>query len=139
MIIEELTEADVSAATALWDEAELTRPWNDAATDFRRALKGPTSAVLGLRDDGEIVGTVMVGFDGHRGWVYYLAVTPQRRGHGLGRVLMNAAEDWLGAKGAVKVQLMIRSENQSALGFYQQLKYQAAPVEVLSRWLDVKR
>lgn len=139
MTIEELIEADVSAATALWEEAELTRPWNDAATDFRRALEGPTSAVLGLRDEGEIVGTVMVGFDGHRGWVYYLAVTPRQRRHGLGRVLMNAAEDWLGAKGATKVQLMVRSDNKSALGFYQQLKYQAASVEVLSRWLNVER
>jgi ribosomal protein S18 acetylase RimI-like enzyme len=95
--------------------------------------------VLGLRDDDELVGTVMVGFDGHRGWIYYLAVTPRRRGQGFGKVLMNAAESWLGAKGARKVQLMVRSDNEEALGFYQRIKYERAPVVVLSRWLDIER
>jgi len=139
MMIEELSEADENAATTLWAETGLTRAWNDAATDFHRARDGSTSAVLGLRDDGEIVGTVMVGFDGHRGWIYYLAVMPQRQRQGLGRVLMSAAEGWLQAKGASKVQLMVRSENEDALGFYQRIDYEEAPVVVLSRWLDIKR
>jgi hypothetical protein len=139
MVIEELSEADENAATMLWEETGLTRPWNDPATDFHRAREGSTSAVLGLRDDGEIVGTVMVGFDGHHGWIYYLAVTPRRQRQGLGTVLMIAAEGWLRAKGAAKVQLMVRSENTDALGFYQQIDYEEARVVVLSRWLDPDR
>jgi hypothetical protein len=74
MIIEELSEAEENVATTLWQESGLTRSWNDPATDFHRTQEWSTSAVLGLRDDGGIVGTVMVGFDGHRGWIYYLAV-----------------------------------------------------------------
>ena len=136
MVVEELNEADDGAPTVLWEETELTRPWNDPGAEFRRALKGPTSAVLGLRDEGEIVGTVMVGFDGHRGWVYYLAVTPRRQNHGLGLELMKAAEDWLSENGATKVQLMVRHENERALGLYQQLNHEVAPVVVLSRWLE---
>ena len=91
--------------------------------------------MLGLRDDDELVGTVMVGFDGHRGWVYYLAVSPLRQRQGLGAILMTGTEEWLRAKGAAKVQ----SENEGALGFYRQIDYEEAPVAVLSRWLDTKR
>jgi ribosomal protein S18 acetylase RimI-like enzyme len=139
MIIEELGEADENAATTLWEENGLTRPWNDPSTDFHRAREGSTSAVLGLRDDDELAGTVMVGFDGHRGWIYYLAVTPLRQRQGLGIILMTAAEEWLRVKGAAKVQLMVRSENADALGFYQQINYEEEPVVVLSRWLDTER
>ncbi|HEV3268787.1 MAG TPA: GNAT family acetyltransferase [Acidimicrobiales bacterium] len=136
MHTEELTEDDVTAVTALWTEAGLTRPWNDPEADFQRAVDGSTSAVLGLRDVDDVVGTVMVGFDGHRGWVYYLAVQARYRREGLGRLLMTAAEEWLGAKGATKVQLMIRRENATALGFYERLAYEEESVIVVSRWLD---
>ena len=63
------------------------------------------------RDDGAIVATVMVGHDGHRGWVYYVATDPDRRAKGYGRAIMNAAEDWLRAAGIAKLQLMVRREN----------------------------
>jgi len=138
MTIEELSEVEENVTTALWEEAGLTRAWNDPATDFHRAREGSTSAVLGLRDDGEIVGTVMVGFDGHRGWIYYLAVSSRRRRQGLGRALMTAAEEWLRAKGAAKVQLMVRKENEGALDFYQRIAYEESPVVVLSRWLGTE-
>jgi ribosomal protein S18 acetylase RimI-like enzyme len=139
MMVEELSEADEAAVTALWAEAGLTRPWNDPAMDYRRAIEGPSSCVLGLRDAGELVGTVMVGHDGHRGWVYYLAVRSDRRRQGLGLLLMAASEEWLSTKGAVKVQLMVRRENESALGFYQQIDYEESDVVVLSRWLNKER
>ena len=90
---------DVADAVALWTDAGLTRPWNDAAGDFLRAVAGPASAVLGIRADGALVGSAMVGHDGHRGWVYYLAVAASARGRGLGRDLMAAAEAWLVANG----------------------------------------
>ena len=79
MDVRELTAADRPSATALWSEVGLTRPWNDPGADFDRAVAGPTSCVLGAFDDG-LAATSMVGHDGHRGWVYYLAVDPARRG-----------------------------------------------------------
>jgi len=88
--VEQLSPADVRAAVALWEEAGLTRPWNDADADFLRAVAGPASAVLGTRDGGNLLATAMVGHDGHRGWVYYLAVSPSAQGAGLGRRLMEA-------------------------------------------------
>ncbi|WP_395942385.1 GNAT family N-acetyltransferase, partial [Brevundimonas aurantiaca] len=81
-------------------------------------------------------GTIMVGFDGHRGWVYYLAVDPGRRRRGLGRSLMAAAEDWLMVRGAPKLQLMVRSDNEAAMGFYQRLGLERQEVIVLGRRLD---
>jgi ribosomal protein S18 acetylase RimI-like enzyme len=136
MEIVELTSDDIASATALWADAGLTRPWNDAAADFRRALDGSTSAVLGIRQDDALIGTVMVGDDGHRGWVYYLSVAPTHQRVGIGSALMRAAEEWLRQRGAVKVQLMVRSENESALDFYDRLDYEGNDVKVLSRWLD---
>jgi ribosomal protein S18 acetylase RimI-like enzyme len=133
--IRELTELDALSVTALWTEAGLTRPWNDAAMDFQRALDGATSAVLGLERDDVLLGTVMVGHDGHRGWVYYLAVRTTHQRQGVGSELMSAAEEWLRQTGAVKVQLMVRNENESALRFYRRVGYVTSDVNVLSRWL----
>ena len=113
----------------------MTRPWNEPDSDFDRALRGPTSAVLGALDAGELIATVMVGHDRHRGWVYYLAVKRGHRRRGLGRRMMQEAESWLRERGAVKLNLMVRNGNSEALGFCQQLGYEDAEVTVLARWL----
>lgn len=123
------------AVVALWESAGLTRPWNPPAEDFRRAIDGPSSQVLGLFDDGTLVGTVMVGHDGHRGWVYYLAVDPEHRGSGTGRALMSAAELALREAGVPKVLLMVRRSNEEATGFYEHLGYERDDVDVFARWL----
>jgi ribosomal protein S18 acetylase RimI-like enzyme len=136
MHIRDLIPEDIEQASALWHRAGLTRPWNPPERDLQRALDGETSTVLGAFDDGNLVGTVMVGHDGHRGWVYYLAVDEGRRGSGLGKQLMTAAEQWLKANGAVKVQLMVRSTNESVLGFYDSLGYEDADVRVRAKWLS---
>jgi len=78
----------------------------------------------------------MVGHDGHRGWVYYLAVGEVHQREGIGSELMSAAEEWLRKNGAVKVQLMVRSENDSVLNFYGSVGYESNDVKVLSRWLE---
>ncbi|WP_166870430.1 GNAT family acetyltransferase [Salinibacterium sp. ZJ450] len=135
MQIRDLTAGDSEAAISLWHEAGLTRPWNPPELDLRRAVDGATSTVLGAFDNDRLVGTVMVGHDGHRGWVYYLAVGEDQRGTGLGRRMMAAAERWLREHGAVKVQLMVRSTNESVLGFYDHLGYEDADVQVRSKWL----
>ena len=131
----EAIAADAGAVIALWEACGLTRPWNDPALDFHRALEGDTSAILLLRDGDALAASVMVGSDGHRGWVYYLAVAPDRRRAGLGRTLMGAAEAWLRAKGAPKLQLMVRGSNEEALRFYEALGLERQDVVTLGRFL----
>ena len=135
MQIRDLSSANIGAATSLWFEAGLTCPWNPPELDLQRALDGVTSTVLGAFDNDQLIGTVMVGHDGHRGWVYYLAVEENRRGTGLGKQLMSAAENWLREHGAVKFQLMVRSTNEAVLGFYEHLGYEDANVQVRSKRL----
>jgi ribosomal protein S18 acetylase RimI-like enzyme len=133
-----MTEADAADANdviALWGACGLTRPWNDPAADFARAIAGPASAILLLREGDALVASVMLGFDGHRGWVYYLAVAPERRRAGLGRTMMDAAEAWLRARGAPKIQLMVREDNEAALGFYEALGLERQKVVTLGRFL----
>lgn len=135
------TQADAAAVVALWREAGLTRPWNDPDRDFADALVTATSTVLVARAPGDlaagedraVVGSVLAGFDGHRGWLYYLAVAPEARGQGLGRELVVAAEAWLAGQGAPKVQLMVRRENADVQAFYAALGYEDADCVVLGR------
>jgi ribosomal protein S18 acetylase RimI-like enzyme len=136
MDIEELGAESRDAVVALWHEARLTRPWNAPEDDFDRAMRGDSSAVLGARDDDVLVATAMVGHDGHRGWVYYLAVATSHRRHGVGRSMMKAAEEWVGRKGIPKIQLMVRNENMDASDFYQRLGYERSDVMVYARRLD---
>lgn len=137
MEVVELTEADCEAAIALWDETGLTRPWNDPIADFLRAINGKSSAVLGIRgDDGDLLSTAMIGDDGHRGWVYYVAVSPSAQGTGLGRTTMESCEAWLIARGVPKIQFMVRTGHEQVLSFYERLGYQRQETEVLGRRLD---
>lgn len=136
MRIEPLPEALYDDAVRLWQDSGLTRPWNDPEADLRRAVSGSTSAVLAaVGDDGGLLATAMVGHDGHRGWVYYLAVDAAARGRGLGRAMMGACEAWVRARGIPKIQLMVRTTNTAVTGFYQHLGYVDGEVVVLGRWL----
>ena len=129
-----LAEAD--AAAALWAEAGLIRAWNDPRADIAAALACPTSTILAARDGGRIVGTVMAGYDGHRGWLYYVAVADDRRGTGLGRALVDAAEQWLAAQGARVIRLMVRAENGAVTGFYEALGYEDGEMIVMGKRLE---
>jgi hypothetical protein len=135
--IVELDQAAADNAVALWRECGLTRPWNDPYADFARAVEGQSSAVLGMYDDGgALVGTAMVGVDGHRGWVYYVASAPDRRGQGIGHALMKAAEDWVVDRGMPKVHVMVRRSNTAVVGFYDSLGYVEQDTMVLGRRFD---
>jgi ribosomal protein S18 acetylase RimI-like enzyme len=125
-----------SAVVALWEACGLTRPWNPPDRDLGDALAGTTSTVLvALSEEGAgIVGSVLAGFDGHRGWLYYLAVAPQARGTGLARTLVTTAEAWLAGRGARKVQLMVR-EGNPAESLYPHLGYERQDTVVYGRWL----
>lgn len=131
-----LAEHQVTDAVALWAAAGLTRPWNDADADCRRALVGPDSTVLAVTDATGLAATAMVGHDGHRGWVYYLAVADRCRGRGLGALLMSACEEWVRERGIPKLQLMVRRDNADVSAFYDRLGYEASDVIVLGRRLD---
>ena len=135
-MIRPATVDDASTVIALWRDCGLTRPWNDPGQDFARALATTTSVVLVDEREGVLAGTVMVGFDGHRGWVYYLAVAPTARRGGVGRALMAAAEAWLATAGAPKLQLMVRAGNADALAFYEALGLERQPVVTLGRFLE---
>jgi ribosomal protein S18 acetylase RimI-like enzyme len=133
--IAELLPSQVDAAIQLWHDAGLTRPWNDPAEDLRRALEGPASTVLAGLDGGMLVATAMVGHDGHRGWVYYLAVRGDARGRGYGRAMMRACEAWLAARGVPKLNVMVRGDNATAREFYVEIGYRPSDVTVFQRTL----
>jgi len=136
LAVAEIADADLAAVIALWQACGLTRPWNDPTADIALARRGPYSTILIGRDGDAIVATVMVGHDGHRGWVYYVATDPDRRAKGYGRAIMNAAELWLRAAGIAKLQLLVRRENAKAGSFYQSIGYAEAQTIVFAKWLD---
>lgn len=133
MVTRHLDAGHRHAAAALWESCGLTRPWNDPLADFDRAIAGSTSVILGVIQNGALVGTVMVGEDGHRGWVYYLAVADDVRYRGLGSQLMSAAEHWLRSRGVSRLNLMVRQENKAAVAFYEARGYGLSDVMVLQK------
>ena len=136
LAIAPIADADIASVIALWQACGLTRPWNDPTADIALARKGPNSTMLIGRDGNTIVATAMVGHDGHRGWVYYVATDPDRRGKGYGRAIMNAVEDWLREAGMPKLQLLVRRENVAVAAFYQSIGYEEAQTIVFAKWLD---
>ncbi|GAA2989110.1 ribosomal protein S18 acetylase RimI-like enzyme [Microbacterium terrae] len=122
--IRAFTLADTESVVSLWQEAGLTRAWNDPYQDIRRKLTVQPELFLVAVDGSAIIGTVMAGYDGHRGWLYYLASSPARRGEGVARRLVEHAEELLLGMGCPKVQLMVRPENGIARGFYDALGYE---------------
>ena len=136
LAITPIDDTDVAGVIALWRACHLTRPWNDPAADIALARKGSNATVLVGRDSRSIVATVLVGHDGHRGWVYYLAVDPDHRQKGYGRVMMDAAERWLRECGIEKLQLMVRPDNKSVKSFYQSLGYSEQERVIYAKWLD---
>jgi ribosomal protein S18 acetylase RimI-like enzyme len=131
-----IEDHDVPEVIALWQACGSTRPWNDPARDIALARRGEHSTVLLGRRDGELVASVMVGHDGHRGWVYYVTVDPDRRHQGFGRAIMNAAEAWLRARGIQKLQLMVRKDNAKVHAFYQSIGYYNQQTVTFAKWLD---
>ena len=114
---------DEAAVVALWKECELTRPWNDPHKDVARKLAVQPELFLVATVEGKLVASVMAGYEGHRGWVNYLAVAPRQRGRGYARLLMQHVETLLLARGCPKVSLLVRNSNREAVDFYRHLGY----------------
>ena len=138
MTIREALKKDEQAVIALWRACELTRPWNDPQNDFAFALAKPTSSILLAEKPGsdDPLGTIMVGYDGHRGWFYYLAVSPDKQRQGFGKHLVKAGEEWLLSEGVWKTQLMVRTGNEKVIRFYETLGYNVSKTQVMERWID---
>jgi len=123
MLIRPFEAADEDAVVALWESCGLVRAWNDPRRDIARKLAVQPELFLVAVDGETIAGTVMAGYEGHRGWINYLAVSPSRRGEGIGRALMAEAERLLLELGCPKVNLQVRAGNDEALAFYAALGY----------------
>ncbi|KQZ24678.1 MULTISPECIES: GNAT family acetyltransferase [Microbacterium] len=135
--------ADTEPVVALWTEAGLTRPWNDPRLDIERKLRVQPELFLVAEDtsgdvgESAIVGTVMAGYDGHRGWIYYLASAESHRHRGIARALVHEVERLLEEMGCPKVQLMVREGNDGVLAFYDALDYERFSVTNLGKRLIV--
>lgn len=126
---------DEAAVIGLWERCLLTRPWNDPHKDIERKLTvQPELFLVGLIDQ-RIVASVMAGYEGHRGWVNYLAVAPEHRRQGLARILMQEVESRLVGQGCPKVSLMVRANNAEAVAFYARLGYVQDEVVILGKRL----
>jgi ribosomal protein S18 acetylase RimI-like enzyme len=137
LAIRSFQDADEAAVIRLWDRCGLLRPWNDPSKDIarKRGVQGELFLVGTI--DGAIVASVMAGYDGHRGWINYLAVDPDWRRRGMASVLMAEAERLLRALGCAKINLQIRRDNLDAMAFYERLGFTEDTVVSLGKRLEV--
>ena len=126
---------DETALIALWHACGLTRPWNDPRKDIARKMTVQSDLFLVGVLDGEIVATLMGGYDGHRGWINYLAVSPAYRRHRFATALMRAVERKLLEMGCPKINLLIRSDNIAVKRFYDSLGFQVDAVVSMGKRL----
>ena len=131
-----IEDRDTPEVIWLWERCGSTRSWNDPAGDIALVRKETNATVLLGRNDGVLVASVLVGHDGHRGWVYYVTVDPDHRHKGYGREIMTAAENWLRVRGIEKLQLMVRGDNARVHDFYKSIGYYDQERVVFAKWLD---
>ena len=123
MIIRPYADADQDQVVALWQICELTRPWNDPVKDIARKQQVRPEWFLVGDLDGQVIASVMFGYEGHRGWMNYLAVAPQYQSKGYAHSLIETGEALLLAAGCPKISLQVRSSNARVIAFYQSLGY----------------
>jgi ribosomal protein S18 acetylase RimI-like enzyme len=134
-VIRPFADTDEDAVVALWERCDLTRPWNDPHRDIERKRHVRPEWFLVAVDGDTVVGSVMAGYEGHRGWINYLAVDPGQRRDGLGRALMEAAEERLLAAGCPKINLQIRGGNTEAIAFYEAIGFREDHVRCFGKRL----
>ena len=124
MDIRVFAPADTEAVVQLWNDCGLTRPWNDPHKDIARKLSvSPELFLIGTNGQGLLMATVMVGYDGHRGWINYLAVHPAHQRQGHASQLMQQAEQLLTERGCPKLNLQVRAGNEVVIALYESLGY----------------
>lgn len=137
LALRDYAASDFTPLVELWSSCGLLRDWNDPQQDIDRCLANPSSAIL-VSDHpagGALGASVMLGSDGHRGWLYYLAVAPDLQRRGYGQQVVHAAERWLAARGVGKTMLMLRPDNSATIDFYRSLDYEIEDRVLMARWL----
>lgn len=135
MDIRPIRDGDEEGIVALWGACDLIRPWNDPTADIALARRSPAAEIFVGMDGDDVVATAMCGFDGHRGWLYYVATHPDVRGTGAGRRILATAEAWLAEQGCPKVELIIRGSNKPVAAFYEALGYSIEDRVLMAKWL----
>lgn len=127
---------DEEAVVDLWRQCDLIRPWNDPHKDIRRKLEiRPDLFLVGVRED-RVIASVMAGYDGHRGWLNYLAVAPEYQRLGLALAIVTEAERLLRAAGCPKINLQVRTSNQGVIEFYRRVGYSTDDVLSMGKRLE---
>ena len=135
MTIRPFKEPDRQAVIKLWQDCDLTRPWNDPDKDISRKMAFQPELFLVAEDKEQVIASAMAGYDGHRGSVYYLAVSPDYQARGIGKQLMSEIEDRLIKLGCPKLNIVVRSSNDKVLEFYRKLDYASDDVVSLGKRL----
>lgn len=135
MEIRSFRESDRNAVIELWQACGLTRPWNDPDSDISRKLAVQPELFFIGEVEGKVVASAMAGYDGHRGSVFYLAVSPEHQNQGFGHQMMRKVEEALTSMGCPKLNIVIRSSNDKVLAFYERLGYTADDVVSIGKRL----
>ncbi|SMB43530.1 putative acyltransferase with acyl-CoA N-acyltransferase domain [Serratia proteamaculans] len=135
MEIRVFRQDDFEEVITLWERCDLLRPWNDPEMDIERKLNHDPDLFLVAEVGGEVVGSVLGGYDGHRGSAYYLGVHPDYRGRGIANALISRLEKKLIARGCPKIQLMVREDNDTVIEMYEKLGYEIQNVTSLGKRL----
>jgi ribosomal protein S18 acetylase RimI-like enzyme len=129
--------SDEKAVTTLWMQCHLIVPWNNPKRDIERKLKvNPELFLVGVLD-GKVVGTCMAGYEGHRGWINYLAVAPEYQRRGIAAKLMEVTEKKLKELGCPKINLQVRASNTGVISFYEQIGFKVEQIVNMGKRLDV--
>lgn len=135
LVIRTYVDKDEATVVNLWKDCNLTVPWNNPYSDIARKVADSSHLFFVGELNDNIVATCMAGYDGHRGWIYYLAVRPGLQGRCIATKLLKHSENALADLGCPKIDLMVRKTNEKVLGFYRNAGYSDDPVLVLSKRL----
>jgi ribosomal protein S18 acetylase RimI-like enzyme len=127
---------DEPAVIQLWNDCNLIVPWNDPRRDIRRKLAVQAELFLVACSANRVIATVMAGYDGHRGWINYLAVHPEHRRVGIGRSIIDEVEKRLRAAGCPKINLQVRCGNTAVIDFYKRIGFKIDEVTSLGKRLE---
>lgn len=128
---------DEAAVVQLWKDCNLVVPWNDPLRDIRRKLRVQPELLLVGVESEELIASVMAGYEGHRGWLNYLAVAPRFRRKGIGRKMVAAAEARLRQMGCPKINIQIRTSNTAVIEFYRRIGFKPDDVVSMGKRLEM--
>ena len=123
LVIRPFQQADTDAVVKLWQQCGLTRPWNNPYEDIALKMNFQPELFFVGTLDGQVLAAVMAGYEGHRGWIQYLSISPDYQRQGFGSQIMMAAEKALRELGCVKINLQVRETNQAVIAFYEHLGF----------------